>query len=428
MVDSCVADLRQRLAAGGEDAVTSEQLLEQWCGERLTTHVRTWLRVWVPFCRRRELDEFEYAPKKLAQCLAAIQKDTEEVALLAGKPPQHSRMKGLRAAVSGLWGVLHEKDAARASLRVKAIQKRAERVAPMRTKNSTTWDVQLVFDWLRGQFDRGLRFTAITGPAVWPEARHRAVGIMLTKLSHLSRSADVNSLSRGFFRGREGPRLCLVGDEATGTINKIRWWRPKNVGSGVGDYSPFKTVGAALATPAHPEYEAFCLRTCVESYFRRTQDRPRGDDGMWLSTRPGRRVGEGSSARWCADGLSYAISRDTARNDVGWVMHEAGVPAEFRPHSSRAASSAAVRRLGGSEHDVLRRANLSSKVYRDFYEKPIVAATGGDVAKRPSAAMRSAFGWVDKPAQKRRRRGGRASEGAPRVGDSASSSLALEDR
>ena len=109
----------------------------------------------------------------------------------------------------------------------------------------------------------------------------------LTKLSHLSRSADVHSLSRGFFRGREGPRLCLVGDEAAGVIDKVRWWRPKNVGSGVGDYSKFKAVGAALATRAHPEYEAFCLRTCLESYFQRTQDRRRHNDERHVALHEG---------------------------------------------------------------------------------------------------------------------------------------------
>ena len=144
----------------------------------------------------------------------------------------------------------------------------------MRTKHSATWDVQIIFDWLASQYeDHGLRFTAHSGPAAWQLHRHRAVAVTLIKLHHVSRSADVHSLSRGYFRGREGARLCLIGDEAACTIDKLRWWRPKTIGAGVGDYGPFKLVGDTLATPASPERAAYCMRTCLESYFR---PQPRG--------------------------------------------------------------------------------------------------------------------------------------------------------
>ena len=388
--------------------------------------MRTWLRVWTPFCRRRQWDPFEYEPRRLAALLAHVQHDTELVAAREDKPPQHARMKAARAAVSGLWGALYDMDAARSSKRVRAIQVRAARVAPMRTKNSTTWDVNLVFEYLLGKYHGGLRFTASAGPSAWALHRHRAVAIMLCKLHDAARSADVHSFSRGFFRGKEGPRLCLVGDEAAGIINKIRSWRPKTVGAGVGDYGKFKAVGPALATSRHPERAAFCFRTCLETYFRRTHALTRGDDGMWLSTTSGRRqLGADGKYTMLDDGMFYAVARDTVRSDVRWVMLEAGVPAQFLPHSTRAASSAAVRRLGGSEADVLSLANFSAKVYRDFYEKPIVTADGDEVTARAPAAVRAAFKFLapTKVVTKKRR-----TAGARRLRGAAATPLALEDR
>ena len=67
-------------------------------------------------------------------------------------------------------------------------------------------------------------------------------------------------------------------------------------------------------------------------------------------------------ASWLNDLKYYACSRDTVRSDVLWVMTEAGVPAIYRPHSTRAASGAAIRRGGGTE----RNADLSSDLSTGF--------------------------------------------------------------
>jgi hypothetical protein len=244
------------------------------------------------------------------------------------------------------------------------------------------------------------------------------VAVTLIKLHHVSRSADVHSLSRGYFRGREGARLCLIGDMAAGTIDKMRWWRPKTIGAGVGDYGPFKIVGDALATPASPERAAYCMRTCLESYFRRTRGLNLAGDSMFILSKPGRRVTDANGkASWLNDLKFYACSRDTVRNDVDWVMTEAGVPSQYRPHSTRAASGAAIRRGGGTEFDVLRCADVSSKVYRLHYEKPIVAADGSEVTGDLMPAARAVYGRTlqdggPAPPRKRRRIAGAATASA----------------
>ena len=93
-------------------------------------------------------------------------------------------------------------------------------------------------------------------------------------------------------------------------------------------------------------------------------------------------------ASWLNDLKYYACSRDTVRSDVLWVMTEAGVPHSiYRPHSTRAASGAAIRRGGGTESDVLRNADLSSKVY----EKPIVDHNGHEVAGALLPAARAVY-------------------------------------
>ena len=89
----------------------------------------------------------------------------------------------------------------------------------------------------------------------------------------------------------------------------MRWWRPKTIGDkrstfvkrsktpgqggqvGVGDYGLFKLVGDALATPASPERAAYCMRTCLESYSRRTRGLNLAGDSMFILSKPGRRRG-----------------------------------------------------------------------------------------------------------------------------------------
>ena len=162
-------------------------------------------------------------------------------------------------------------------------------------------------------------------------------------------------------RGRKAPFLCLAGDRVNGIIDKVRWWRDKTISTRTGHYSKFMVVPPAMATAARPELEAVCMRTHLETYYMRTQHVLRDDNKFFVSTKKMPRS------------LKFkGIAATTVATDVVGLMAKAGVPDRFRGHSLKAASAAAIRGLGGSEADVLNRCHLSGKVYREFYEKPIL--------------------------------------------------------
>jgi len=201
-----------------------------------------------------------------------------------------------------------------------------------------------------------------------------------------------------------GAYLCLAGDKDTGTIDKVWWWRDKTVSTRTGNYSHFMVVPRHAATERRPEFEAVCLRTHLETYYARTLGRDRVDDKLFILTKR------------AARSISFAgTAAGTVRSDIGWIMDKAGIDARFRPHSLKAASAAAMRARGSTEDDVLRRCNLSSKVYREFYEKIITAPLAPDVpllqaaiSYKPPRLQVSIRGGRSRARGRGRARGGRS--------------------
>jgi len=237
-----------------------EQHLESWSDDRRVVMIRTWLRLWVPWCELRAdgADPFDVDLVRFSNFLAAVQEDTEDGA--SAFEAQHARFKVASAAVNGVWMILGAEDSARKPI-IARLAKRNRRVAPMKTKHSDTWDVAVVLNFLVDRWRTGMRAESM------PESALRATTEFLLRLCNVSRSADVSTLTVEWFEGVEGPHLCLAGDRARGIINKVRWWRDKNQPNRIGNYSHFMVVLPARATPTRPELEAVCLRTTSSPAF-----------------------------------------------------------------------------------------------------------------------------------------------------------------
>ena len=356
--------------------------------DRLITHVRTWLRLWVPHCRSRGVhDPFKFNVIELANLIAAVQQDAERLAE-SGKA-QHARLKEARAGVNAIWSMLQELDASRSN-HVVAIAKRAKLVAPMRARYSSTWDLQLLFDWFKTKYDEGWRFTATAGPTAWPFAMHRAAAAAMLRMRSIGRSGDVSTLTIHYSKARhdqtdksEFKAETLRG--SNGLVLAVRWYEPKHANSLADVYDKWVELGEYLPG----DHAAYCVRLCVETYrARRMRLAARcSDDKLFITSIPRK-------------GMYNGIAMDTVRNDVGKIMKLAGVPEEYLPHSLRHAAGAKAKQLGVAEPDVLKRASMSSHTYRQFYEKPIETLDGGAVAP-PSASARRwlassemALGWT----------------------------------
>ena len=168
-----------------------------WSDARLVVMVREWLRLWVPWCEHDDdADPFEVNVLRLRNFLAAVQQDTEDKA--GAFEAQHARLKNARAAVNGVWMMLGAEDSARLPA-IARLAKRARRVAPMRTKNSDTWDVSIVLDYLVQQYREGVR------PLNMPEKQLRAVTLFLLRVCNVGRSADVSTLTIEWFEVERRP-------------------------------------------------------------------------------------------------------------------------------------------------------------------------------------------------------------------------------
>ena len=126
--------------------------------------------------------------------------------------------------------------------------------------------------------------------------------------------------------------------------------------------------------------------------------RERADDKIFISTKR------------AAHSVSFAgTAAGTVRSDIGWIMDKAGIDARFRPHSLKAASTAAMRARGSTKDDVLWWCNL------EFYEKIITAPLAPDVpllqaaiSYKPPRLQVSIRGGRSRARGRGRARGGRS--------------------
>jgi hypothetical protein len=362
-------------------------------------------------------DAFALNTIELGNMLAWVQHDTEQLARAAGKLPQHARLKAARAGVNAIWRLFMEHDAAR-STNITVLATRAKRTAPMQAKYSTTWDLQLVFDYWLGEYSRGRRFTAAAGPARWSMRDHRASAIMLWTFASIGRAGDALSLCTGYFTGEPGAGLCLMGNKTLGTITKVRFYDAKTAGVKLGRYGAWITL-AYLDKDANPALEGLCVRTALETYQARRRLALCGDDKFFVSTRATRE--RGGLPRY------NGLSRDTVRHDAERIMRLAGVPEMFLPHSSRAATARAVVDCGGTEQDVLKRADMSSGTYRRHYDK-VMGREDDDDARGPSDEARAVLGWIQPSGRGARRRFAPAWLGGGGAAPIRTDALQLEDR
>ena len=311
-------------------------------------HLLTFTRLWVPFCNTQTppRSPFVYDPTLIGNCLSIEQQATNELAAADGIMPQHARFKHLRAAIGAVFKLLYNKDLA-LEPNIARLAIYCRRIAPNTAKYDDTWPVALIFSHLAAIFAAGITFELM------PLITLRRWSMLLVRLKTAARAADCAVIRRGFM-----PQFMagLLGRASDASIRGVRFYRNKTIRFKSRVFSKWFLLGDYLQ-PSETEKFAlgYCVRTAVETYFRRTHGLPRNDDSFFISaTKQKQRY--------------HGVSSDVLRNDSKWCLREAGVPDRFLGHSVRSASLMAQ---SGSEDDILRRCDISSVVFRAHYDNPV---------------------------------------------------------
>jgi hypothetical protein len=359
--------MRRALVERGLAEAAVERILRQWRGKTMKQHRAYFNNFFVPFCRAYGYHPFEFRSDSLVNCLEFNLQRMEDLAARENRPPQHGTLKKLRAAVSETWKVIFGQ---RITFHpdVEDMFKVARLEAPLTKAYSTTWDINLIFDYYQSMAVTGLPEAGLPGPLTnetLPLTVLRDKVIILAKIKIGCRSVDLTKVSRFWVRQNVADsrsQACLMGlRPVRGSRPRIERWRyllPKNVGSLADVYSPWIDLGGYADYV--PLDQNICFRSALEIYYQRTDGLNLGSErAMFLSAYSSR------------DGTRHGLSSDRIRNVVGKVMTAAGVPEKFRPHSTRHAFLADSAQRGVQEEAFLASAQMSGRVFELYYKCPI---------------------------------------------------------
>lgn len=327
------------------------------------------------FCAEQEPPRcpFVYDATLAGNCLSEEQQRTIEDAADAGKLPQHARFKSLRAAIGAVFQILHNKDLA-VEPNIKRLAIMCRRTAPNTAKYDDTWPVQLIFTFLAVLFAGGTTWESMALSVL------RRWTVMLIRLKTAARSADCAAILRSFM---PSAMAGLMGSATRTEIRGVRFFRNKTIRFKSRIFSKWFLLGDYIeGDPSDICNIGYCVRTAVETYYARTAGLPRSDDNFFISlTR--------------TNGKYKGVGSDVLRNDSLKCLREAGVPDRFLGHSVRSASLMAQQ---GSEEEILKRCDISCKVFRAHYDNPVSVddATAARLLKNKTtlAALRAKLSSV----------------------------------
>ena len=195
------------------------------------------------------------------------------------------------------------------------------------------WDVNLVFDLLREW-----------APASNLDLKYLTLKlVMLVALVSAQRGQTIHKLKLDNMHITESSVIFQISD-------LIKQSRPGH-------------TGLTVTLQAYPTDRRLCVVTYLKQYLSRTEQLRRQDgvktNQLFISFKK----------------PHAAVSKDTLARWINSVMSQAGVDiGQFKPHSTRAASTSAAKRLGVPISDILRTAGWSKETtFQRFYNKPLTS-------------------------------------------------------
>lgn len=116
-----------------------------------------------------------------------------------------------------------------------------------------------------------------------------------------------------------------------------------------------------ITVPSTPESPSTCWASRMYLYFRASEMMVQSDDLLFCTSRPDKKH----------DNKCWGLSADALANIMGRIMKEAGIPADFLPHSARHAGLALKKSQGMSDADVMACANMGQRTYVLHYMRQI---------------------------------------------------------
>lgn len=332
-------------------------------------HIALWNRIWLPFCAANGVtDPTAWAPVQAANCLTEHQENYIDRTETAGdRKPQHHVYKELRAALGAIFSFYHNGVQLAETFMIKATAEGLRRDHPLRARYEDTWNPNIFFAYIYAMASHGVYIADMEHGEMRPWVA------MLLKLRTGGRSADLceNKNGKGGLFRNYSPASPIVlaglrGRRDQGTITHVRWHDNKTGRFVPGEYSGWMSLGGYVtATEASPLLACICTRRALEAYVHKTHDLPRDTDAVFISKHPSK-PRDGSRVKKFS-----AIGNEAIANDVGAVMTQCGVPARFKPHSTRHAHISMALAMGHSTKEVAQSVRVSEKIMDHFYARPM---------------------------------------------------------
>ena len=376
MDDCSVENLRRRLQDQGHHFGATARIVAARTGSNLNGHRRIWCRFWRPWAKINGItDPWDYDLHSGCACLDEVQTRTELWAPANGKKVQHCVAKDARAAINLMWGIAQDGSNFTEEWAVKQIFVGLRITAPLQAAYSDTWDGSLIFSTIFRMAKDGVLIVDMKHHEMRPWVE------TLLKLKHGARSGDLAPTKDdhgGLYRhywpqdGKAHLKQGLRGDWLADDVTGVRWFKNKTIGQRHSDYSVWHHQGDFLQnSEGFPYMEAACPRRILNKYLEITDTLPRHDDLVFLASKRSKDK-DGRPA-------FKGIGSQTVAHDVGAVMTLCGVPARFKPHSTRHVKLSTEREIaraaGKGIDDALGKVDVSKKVFDLFYNQPFSTDT-----------------------------------------------------
>ena len=318
---SRVEHLRESLNSQGLSGQATELILNSWRSKTSKSYDSLFGR-WNRWCSERGLDPFSGPISEVANFLASLYQEGY----------QYNSVNAYHSAISSVHDRADGVPVGQHPIITRLI-KGIFNVRPPIPRYSSTWDVQLVLNFLQTQGkSETLSLKMLT-----------LKNVFLLAITRPSRSADLSQLDTS--RMRSG-------------VNGVSFI-PSTLAKQSRQGKPIES----FFFPSFPQNPILCPVRTLSVYLDKTNQVRGSETKLFLSfIKPHKAVTSSTIARW-----------------LRTILEQAGINTEiFSAHSTRGASASAAARGGVTLEDILKAANWSSEsVFQRFYHKELDRAAYG---------------------------------------------------
>ena len=311
----CMQSLRTTIQQRGISGKAAEIILRSW-SEGTHKQYEPYIKRWTDFCNKREINSFDPSVTSVLDFLTAQHE----------KGLAHTTLNTARSAIS-VFTIPKDNCSIGSHPIVTRFMKGVYKSTPPTPRYKTTWDVQVVLSYL----------SSFPNVSDLPVKLLTLKTIMLLALVTAQRGQSLHMLDMEFM---------------TEFPDRFEFVLPEHVKqSRPGDEPP------SIIVKAYPADQSLCAFAHMKEYLKRTKPLRGSETGVFITlVKPYKHV-----------------SRDTISRWIRSVMKDAGIDVtQFKPHSTRAASTSKAKAAAVPLQEILNTAGWSSsRCFDRYYNTPV---------------------------------------------------------